>query len=218
LKNYPAIADYENRIENVFNIMKDTKNTRENEKIKYKLGKEISELRKDQIAIKEMLQKPIVFKHISKNLEKSPEEEIDNFDYNSVKHMFTDKNTNFYTPFGKLIDIFKKIMDEIELNAQEKIILDYIYYDQVTNFAMIARKLEINNSLVHQSIIKLRNKIIKEYMKKYEDWHYTFVDYGWYKKCNTCKEIKLLSSNYWQKDPSSNDGFKSVCKKCKILS
>jgi hypothetical protein len=218
LVNYSAVAEYEKCICGTFEKMKKIKNSRENEKEKYKLGREISELRKDQKAMKEMLQKSILFKHISKNLEKSPEEEIDNFDYNSVKHMFTDKNTNFYTPFGKLIDIFRKIMNEIEVNAQEKIILDYIYYDCVTNFAIIARKLEINNSLVHQSIIKIRNKIIKEYIKKYEDWHYTFIDYGWYKKCNSCKEVKLLSSNYWQKDPSSNDGFKSICKKCKLFS
>lgn len=47
------------------------------------------------------------------------------------------------------------------------------------------------------------------------EWYYLTQDYGEYKKCNRCGEIKLANSKYFSRNNTSKDHFYSICKECR---
>ena len=64
-----------------------------------------------------------------------------------------------------------------------------------------------------------RNKIPKMIAAAAEDeylsWHYLNNEYGRYKKCSRCGQIKLAHNKYFSKNKTSKDGFYSICKCCR---
>lgn len=61
-------------------------------------------------------------------------------------------------------------------------------------------------------------KLISEQAQKnYVEWYYTNVEYGYWKKCSKCGEIKLGHPLFFAKN-SSKDGWYSQCKDCKNAS
>lgn len=50
---------------------------------------------------------------------------------------------------------------------------------------------------------------------QYLDWYFLNVEYGKYKKCSCCGQIKLAHNKYFSKNNTSKDGFYSRCKKCR---
>jgi len=210
LKKFPVLKEYNTAIDCCTILLKNEVDM----KLRYKIGKCISDLRKIQADLKSSLTGTIIFKHISPIGEKLSEPNIDGFDFESVKKMFLNANMKQMTPFGELGDVFLDILDKIEKNDAENSVLSLFVSENKPNYAEIARKIDVSANFIHQTVGKLRNKIIKEYMKRYEDWYFTFEDYGWYKKCSVCGETKLLSPTYFQKNSSSNDGFRPVCKLC----
>ena len=76
----------------------------------------------------------------------------------------------------------------------------------------ISYTLEYISSLWRNKIPKL---IVEKAKDEYLEWYYTFKEYGKWKKCSCCGEIKLASPRFFSKNKSSRDGFYSVCKKCR---
>lgn len=64
-----------------------------------------------------------------------------------------------------------------------------------------------------------RNKIPKLIASAAEDewlnWYYLEKEYGTYKKCNRCGQIKLAHNKYFSKNKTSHDHFYSICKACR---
>lgn len=64
-----------------------------------------------------------------------------------------------------------------------------------------------------------RGKIPKIIASAAEDqllsWHFLNVDYGKYKKCSRCGQIKLAHNKYFSKNKTSRDGWYSICKSCR---
>lgn len=64
-----------------------------------------------------------------------------------------------------------------------------------------------------------RNKIPKMIAEKAKEnyliWHYTYEEYGKWKKCSRCGEIKLAHNRFFSKNNTSKDGYYSICKKCR---
>ena len=64
-----------------------------------------------------------------------------------------------------------------------------------------------------------RNKIPKLIAEQaeldYLNWYYTVKEYGKWKKCSRCGEIKLAHNKFFSKNSSSKDGFYSICKTCR---
>ena len=46
-------------------------------------------------------------------------------------------------------------------------------------------------------------------------WHFTQEEYGKWKKCSRCGEIKLAHNMFFSKNNTSKDGFYSICKACR---
>ena len=64
-----------------------------------------------------------------------------------------------------------------------------------------------------------RNKIPKlladQAEKDYLEWYYSEKEYGRWKKCSRCGEIKLAHNKFFSRNNSSRDGFYSICKACR---
>lgn len=61
-------------------------------------------------------------------------------------------------------------------------------------------------------------KIVSEHFaKNYVEWYFTEKEYGYWKKCSKCGEIKLGHPFFFAKN-SSKDGWYSQCKECKNAS
>lgn len=64
-----------------------------------------------------------------------------------------------------------------------------------------------------------RNKIPALIVEKAEEeyliWHYSNVEYGKWKKCSRCGQIKLADNRFFSKNKSSKDSFYSICKACR---
>lgn len=59
-------------------------------------------------------------------------------------------------------------------------------------------------------------KLIAETAKKeYLIWHYTFEEYGKWKRCSRCGQMKLAHNKFFSKNNTSKDGFYSLCKDCR---
>ena len=76
----------------------------------------------------------------------------------------------------------------------------------------IKHSVEYISSLWRNKIPKL---IAEQAQKDYLEWYYSNKEYGTWKKCSRCKEIKLAHNKFFSRNNSSKDGFYSICKKCR---
>lgn len=64
-----------------------------------------------------------------------------------------------------------------------------------------------------------RNKIPKLLAEKAKEdyllWHYTYKEYGKWKKCSRCGEVKLAHNRFFSKNNTAKDGWYSICKECR---
>lgn len=77
-----------------------------------------------------------------------------------------------------------------------------------------------NKQLSEQRISTIwRSKIPKSIAaaatKQYLEWYYTEVEYGKWKRCGRCKQIKLAHPIFFSRNNSSKSGFYSICKECR---
>ena len=76
----------------------------------------------------------------------------------------------------------------------------------------VKHSIEYISSLWRKKIPKL---IAAEAEKEYLVWYYTVKEYGQWKKCSRCGEIKLAHNIFFSKNSSSKDGWYSICKCCR---
>lgn len=64
-----------------------------------------------------------------------------------------------------------------------------------------------------------RNKIPKILSEKAKEdyliWYYSEVEYGKWKRCSRCGEVKLAHNRFFSKNNTSKDGYYSICKTCR---
>ena len=76
----------------------------------------------------------------------------------------------------------------------------------------IRHSVEYISSLWRNKIPKL---LAEQAKKDYLNWYYTNVEYGKWKKCSRCGQIKLANNKFFSKNKTSKDGFYSICKDCR---
>lgn len=79
-------------------------------------------------------------------------------------------------------------------------------------------KYNINHTEQYYSTLwrKRIPKLIVDYVQKdYLYWYYTNVEYGKWKKCGKCGEIKLAHPAFFSKNAGSKDSFYSICRECR---
>lgn len=208
----------------------------------YIIKQTIIDLRKDQYILKDSYLKPIVFKQTTHT--KSPiclpsREFIDaNGNVASEGLSFTnptvvslvlqnysklkeDGYDNFYDDVYFFMVDFDRLLGKALTPGSIYERITILKIDGVQNFD-IQRDLEQNFGVTYapEYISSLwRHKIPNMIAQKASDdwlvWHYTFEEYGKWKKCGRCGEIKLAHPRFFSRNSSSRDGFYSICKECR---
>lgn len=76
----------------------------------------------------------------------------------------------------------------------------------------IWHSVEYISSLWRNKIPKLLAEQAKE---DYLNWYYTTQEYGAWKKCSRCGQIKLAHNKFFSKNKTSKDSYYSICKECR---
>lgn len=103
--------------------------------------------------------------------------------------------------------LYKRIV-ECKIDGMQNIDIQLILQQEFG----IKHSVEYISSLWRKKIPSL---IASQAEDDYLNWYYTQVEYGKYKRCSRCGEIKLANNRYFSKNKTSRDGFYSICKCCR---
>ena len=214
-------------------------------KTAYKLRKQLIEMRKDQYVIKGSYKKPIYSMNLIKSaskidLSEKVKEDKDNgtVSSNGLINFFNEKHiTALLCNYSKLKEDswdkfnndMKWMMMDLDVLVDNALKEKYpLYYDIVIYKIDGKQNAEIQQLLYEKHGIKhsveyisclWRNKIPKliaeQAHKHWLIWHYTFADYGKWKRCSRCGQIKLAHNYFFSKNKTSRDGYYSICKECR---
>lgn len=210
----------------------------------YLLRKQLIEMRRDQYVLKNVTKKPIWVMNVTKSLSKLDLSEkvsinaegdvvstgLINF-YNP-KHIsallcnYSQIKEDCYDKFNSDI---KQLMEDLDALVDATLKEDYpLYYDLVIYKIDGKSNLEIQEKLKDDYGVKhsveyisslQRNKIPKMIADKAAEdqliYHFTNEEYGLWKKCSRCGQIKLGHNRFFSKNNTSKDGWYSICKACR---
>ena len=114
-------------------------------------------------------------------------------------------------------------------NLMRDALADYPLYRRIVEYKMDRfQNIEIKNLLEQEFqfthsveyISSLwRNKIPKLIAQKAQDqyltWYFTYQEYGKWKRCSRCGQVKLAHTRFFSINRTAKDGFYSICKKCR---
>ena len=213
-------------------------------KKRYLLRKRLIEMRKDQYVLRNVYKKPIYMMNVTKSMNRiSLEEDITvNSDGtlkiggtfsmlrpDHVSALLCNYSRIKEDSWGKFqSDSYYAIMDLedlIEKVLPEKFPLYYklmIYKIDGKSNEEIQRLLEeefgIKHSVEYLSSLwrkKIPKLLAEQAQKDYLEWYFTVKEYGKWKKCSRCGQIKLAHNMFFSKNNTSKDGFYSICKECR---
>ena len=214
-------------------------------KTAYKLRKQLIEMRKDQYVIKGSYKKPIYSMNLIKSaskidLSEKVKEDKDNgtvssnglinfFDEKHISALLCNYSKLKEDSWDKFNNDMKWMMMDLDVLVDNALKEKYpLYYDIVIYKIDGKQNAEIQQLLYEKHGIKhsveyisclWRNKIPKliaeQAQKDWLIWHYTFEDYGKWKRCSRCGQIKLAHNYYFSKNKTSRDGYYSICKECR---
>lgn len=76
----------------------------------------------------------------------------------------------------------------------------------------VSHSVEYISSLWRNKIPKL---IAEKAREEYLLWYYTYKEYGEWKRCSRCGQIKLKHNRFFSKNSTSKDNYYSICKECR---
>ena len=209
----------------------------------YIIKSTIIELRKDQYLIKNAYRQPIVARNITRNIGhyiKLPWDEwVDEngeIQYEGVSFINPVVISTILCNYSKLKEgcygRFEGdtwyMMEDFD-RLVENSLADYPLYRRIVEYKidgqsnvdikeMIEKEFGFTHSLEYISSL-WRNKIPKLIASYYTDewltWYYTEKEYGKWKKCTRCGQIKLAHSRFFSINKGSRDGWYSLCKCCR---
>ena len=209
---------------------------------KYIIKKAIIDLRRDQYVIKEAYRKPVMAKGIIHQKHTIPLDESWSFDedgyvvpegvslmnpkvVSAILCNYSALKQDCFAQYDKDLWFLMEDFDGISARA----LAEYPMYERIVEYKIdgmqnveiqeeIEKEFGIKHSVEYISSL-WRNKIPKIIASAAEDrfldWYYLEVEYGKYKRCSRCKQIKLAHNKYFSKNKTSKDGFYSICKCCR---
>ena len=239
LAEIPGMAELKSQIENVEEQAKAATG-----KTKYLLKKQAIEMRQQQYILKEMWRQPhkcSTASHTGGNLIEISDDVY--FDENGDPT--SDAVVTFFKPnhisailcnyellhtflahkynsdFHYMMRDFEKLLAEgLEPYPAYKTLVD-AKIEGLTNTeiqTLLKEKHDVYHTVEYISAL-WRNKIPKILSEKaktdYLIWHFTEVEYGTWKRCSKCGEVKLAHNRFFSKNNTSKDGFYSICKECR---
>lgn len=213
-------------------------------KRKFMLKKQLIEMRQDQYVIKNSYRQPMYFTNAIKSFSKTNfDEKIEitkdgEVKSNGLVSFFNPKHISALLcnysklkedSWGKFWADSYFLMEDLDTLIERTLKDDYpLYYDlliykidgkqNVEIQALLNEKHGIKHSVEYISSL-WRNKIPKLLAEKAQEdyivWYYTTQEYGKWKKCSRCGQIKLADNRFFSKNKTSKDGFYSICKCCR---
>ena len=211
-------------------------------KDKYIIKKAIIDLRKSQYLIKEAYRKPVRLNNVthSRHTVHLP----DGFSFSEDGYIIPE-GVSLCSPkvcsailcnysrlkeagWGNFEDDTWYLMQDFD-RISEKALKPYPIYEEIVIAKidglqnvqiqeLLQAKFGVTHSLEYISSL-WRNKIPKLIASVAEDetlsWYYLNKEYGKYKKCSRCGQVKLAHNKYFSKNKTSKDGFYSICKACR---
>ena len=130
--------------------------------------------------------------------------------------------------YGNYVSDLWFLMESFDELA-ETALLDYPVYRRIMEYKIegmqnihiqeaIEEEFGIKHSLEYISSLwrrKIPNLIASAAEDQYLNWYFLNKEYGKYKRCSCCGQIKLANNKYFSKNNTSKDGFYSRCKKCR---
>ena len=211
---------------------------------KYLLKKQAIQMRQDQYVLKNSFNQPIYCLNAIKNFHAMNfEEKISVSQQGTIIHeglisFFNPKHISaLLCNYSKLTEacygkfytdgyfLMKALQDLVERTLKEKYPLYYkilIYkIDGKQNKEiqkLIEQEFEVKHSVEYLSSLwrkKIPKLIAEQAELEYLEWYYTNKEYGKWKKCSRCGQVKLAHNKFFSKNNSSKDGFYSICKCCR---
>ena len=209
---------------------------------KYVIKKAIIDLRKSQYLIKEAYRKPVRVNNLtrSRHVVYLPDgfsfsedgfiipEGISLCDPKVCSAILCNYSKLKEAAWGNFEDDTWYLMQDFD-RVSEKALEKYPIYEEIViakidglqNIQiqeLLRAKFGVTHSLEYISSL-WRNKIPKLIASVAEDetlnWWFLNKEYGKYKKCSRCGQIKLAHNKYFSKNKTSKDGFYSICKECR---
>jgi hypothetical protein len=190
-----------------------------------RLKRMIIDMRKDEVAMKEMLKGYISFKRLSPS---GTVNDYNGFSFDNVDHvrtLFDNYSALKQSSFDDTNGDLKIVLEEFEEIVESLQFEEHMYDIFIFKIDGLSRKkivynikekydLEFSESRISQ-ITKnvIPEMIVENYKKKYEEWVYTFAIKGIYKTCSKCNTPKLLSN--YGKEKRSKDGLRTICNDCR---
>lgn len=135
----------------------------------------------------------------------------------SYLHTTPDKDTDLWKLLEEFDIVAKQALEkypiyrtiiECKINEFQNVEIQKILLDTYGS----THSLEYISSLWRKKIPEV---IASQAEDNYLDWYFTEVEYGKWKKCSRCGQIKLAHNKYFSKNSTSKDGFYSICKCCR---
>lgn len=213
-------------------------------KRKYLLKKQLIEMRQDQYVMKNAYHPPMYFSHGVKSFTSVSLSEHITIDENGVPHsdglvtFFDPKHISALLcnysklkedAWGKFWTDSYYLMEDLDELIERTLKDDYPYYYDLLIYKIDGKQnTEIQELLYEKHGIKYsveylsslwRNKIPKllaeQAQEDYLVWYYTTQEYGKWKRCSKCGQVKLAHNRFFSKNKTSKDGFYSICKDCR---
>lgn len=211
---------------------------------KFLLKKQIIEMRQDQYVIKNSYKQPIYCLNAIKNFsmitfdDKVILHNNGTIEDKSLVSFFNPKHISallcHYSQlkencYGKFYTDAYYMMEDLDALIENALKEKYpLYYSLLIYKIDGKQNIEIQTLLEKEHNIKhsveyisslWRNKIPKliaeQAQKEYLNWYYTMREYGKWKRCSRCGQIKLAHNKFFSKNGTSKDGFYSICKSCR---
>jgi hypothetical protein len=239
IKEIPGLKDLRDAIDNVEKQFKAATGKR-----KFLLKKQLIEMRQDQYVLKSAYRQPMYMMNVTKSFSKlqldgkititedgqvKSTELVSLFDQKHISALLCNYSKLKEDAWGKFSSDSYYLMEDLD-NLIERTLKDNypLYYDLLIYKIDGKQNIEIQELLNKKHGIKhsveyisslWRNKIPKllaeQAQEDYLVWYYTTQEYGKWKRCSRCGEIKLAHNRFFSKNKTSKDGFYSICKCCR---
>ena len=239
IEEIPALKELVKEIEKVKEQAKNATGRK-----KYLLKKQVREMSQDQYVIKNAYHPPMYMMNAVKSFSKIGLDETYTIDEDGnvksnglisliypshVSALLCNYSRIKEEAWGKFYGDSYYLMESLDDLIERTLRDDYpLYYDLLIYKIDGKQNIEIQQLLERDFGIKhsveyisslWRNKIPKMLAERESNdiltWYYTNVEYGKWKKCSRCGQIKLAHNKFFSKNKTSKDGFYSICKCCR---
>jgi len=213
IKEIPAVADYEYFKSFLSKKLQNFRKFKSEKALQRKYIVMMKDLKTDSILSKDKIKGTIYFKNVMMDSTQPDYSEFDFYDIHHVTALIECKGS-IISDVGCMVYDLRNLVEKVSWKTNEVTILNYLY--KGLNTFEIGRELGENRREIKKKVKTIVKKIIRQYELELEDWYYTFIRKGKFKRCKKCGEIKLAFKSRFFSNRTGRNGLHSLCKVCKM--